>query len=100
MPSFATKYNQATGETNVLLAGAGEQLLPHRQLPQRREPNVTDQEVGRPHRTKRGAPRFTLAEAGPEAVFTTHVPSVDIVILGGKPGSGVYTAGGLVTEKL
>ncbi len=45
-------------------------------------------------------PLFTRTEAKPDAVFTTHVPSVYIVILGGKPGSGAYTFGGLVAEKL
>jgi hypothetical protein len=43
---------------------------------------------------------LVLAEAMPETVFTAHVPHVYIVILGGKPGSGPYTVGGLVTDTL
>ena len=31
---------------------------------------------------------FTLAEAKPDAVFTTHVPSVYVFMLGGKPEAG------------
>ncbi len=46
----------------------------------------------------KGQPLFTLTDAKPDAFFTTHVPSVYVLMFGDTPGSGVYAVSGLVTE--